>query len=834
MYNPIYPKIDDNIPRYIKEEYPVFRDLVINYFKWLETDENFLYVLTHFSDDIDVNNECEPYINFIKNELCWNYKAKLNVDDRTLIKILRDFYLSRGTERSYKILFKILFDADVKLTYPRDQLFKLSDNNYIVEHEIITTANNFQNNTDLLTSLSNVNILNISITGLTSGLTLIVDKIFPILKQNKTYLKIIVSDTNNDFQPFERVLIYSDQIGSFIEHVFAKLTPKIIYSGYNYKPNDILTITNLNGATCEFIPGAIAVASILSGGISNVGIVNHIENNIKIYDSGINYVTGDTVIIDDLTGEGFIGKVVTTDLKRAEIVLDVINGEIQEILITSPGLGYLTPPKITIIDSRNPTIGYGADFTCDALVKNYVGDTIIEYGGANYIDGQAVVVTISSPGGGGTQATATATISNGSISHITITDPGSNYTSAPTITVIQALNDSARVRAVLMGSIIGVTKISGGRNYHPDYTTIIFGAPESTQSWAITPTHSETYISGKLIPSLIEPGHGYTEIPNFDFHNISGGTNFDIILNLINTGVVISNYTAGENYTVEDSIDVDSPTNIGKIEYVDVINPGHNFIDLSTITLSINSAFGENAELYPYSKTIGRINKFIEKDSYWVFNSEPNTELFFNYSINNNDTVELSIDFNSCINRNKRYFENSNGLLEINAFLHDSYFYQQFAYLLTSEYPSTFNKEIIEDLLHPVGFLKFDLFDYDKSAQLDILDCLDAELERIIDLSYIIDFTATFDEFFATNYFRLSVKDGDEDIFIGYIEQHIVFSINNILDTMYETNGTTNLRLYDDKFNVDLEHLGYHKIQDFDFTQKELVELAALDAEISV
>ena len=44
-------------------------------------------------------------------------------------------------------------------------------------------------------------------------------------------------------------------------------------------------------------------------------------------------------------------------------------------------------------------------------------------------------VTIAPPAGGGTQATATAIVSNGMVTGFTITNAGSGYTSAPRVTI---------------------------------------------------------------------------------------------------------------------------------------------------------------------------------------------------------------------------------------------------------------------------------------------------------------------------------------------------------------------------------------------------------------
>jgi hypothetical protein len=55
-------------------------------------------------------------------------------------------------------------------------------------------------------------------------------------------------------------------------------------------------------------------------------------------------------------------------------------------------------------------------------------------GGAGYSAAQTTV-TISAPPAGGTQATATETVTNGLITAITLTNPGSGYTSIPTVTI---------------------------------------------------------------------------------------------------------------------------------------------------------------------------------------------------------------------------------------------------------------------------------------------------------------------------------------------------------------------------------------------------------------
>lgn len=831
--NPIYPKIDSNIPNYIKEEYPVFHKLIIDYFKWLEFDHNFLYTLIHFADDIDVNNEHKPYIDIIKNELGWIYKTKLKIDDRTLIKLLRQLYLSRGSENSFKILFRILFDDEMEITYPRDKLFKLSDNNYIIKHEIITTADNFKNNPKLSLQFLDANILNVNIMGMKSGLSLIVDELYPIVKDNKTYLKLLVNETNNDFLPFERVQIYSEEIGTFTERIFCKLTPKIMNRGFNFKKSDELIIRNLNDSTTEFIVGDIKVDSVSTGGITGIGIDSYVENNIKYYKAGNNYKTGDIVTADDNTGTGFIGKVITTELKQAEINLTIIDGTISELSIVNPGLGYLLPPTITIFDTRIPPRGYGANFKVENIIRNYIGDCKIEYAGNNYT-GTSHSITIEPPYGGGIQATAIAEITDGRVSNVIITNRGSNYFSPPAMILNVAGNTSAIITPILMGSVTNIIKLDGGKNYHPDYTTISFDSPDSFQSWAIKPTHSITYIDGRILPTLIDAGYGYDSIPEYVFHNNSIGQDFTITLGLLNSKVTIENYTPGKNYSTDTTLTIDAPINTGRIEYVEVINSGNNFNNFDTTVFNIQSEHGTGAELFAHSENIGQINKLVEIESYWVYNWNSDSIQKFECEINGNTTSDIIIEANSCINRSKRYFENECGLLEINSYLHDSYYYQQFSYLIGSQYPTIYSEEIIADLLHPVGFLKFDSFVSDTTTELNFINQQYFNLIDVLLLNYDIDFHTTFEPFFSIVPDILIISGTtNNDILFGDIENNIIFSINNILDAVYKSNGTSNLRIYDERFNLDLAHFGHRQIRDFDFTHKDLVELAALDAEIT-
>lgn len=147
----------------------------------------------------------------------------------------------------------------------------------------------------------------------------------------------------------------------------------------------------------------------------------------------------------------------------------VVGNSIDKINITSPGSKYLTKPDITI---QEPTSGTGIQATAEAILDGdgYLVDVQITGAGSGYFTDRTYTVTIDDPlpipaaaevsmeivqgteyarvsgirltesgGGYGTvqvqidpppsiQATAIAEITNGVISNITVTNPGSGYT----------------------------------------------------------------------------------------------------------------------------------------------------------------------------------------------------------------------------------------------------------------------------------------------------------------------------------------------------------------------------------------------------------------------
>jgi hypothetical protein len=112
--------VASQLPEFIRDEYQTFVDFLKAYYEFLETTQKDPTTLR------DIDNTLDSFITYFKDELA----AKIpysTIDERFLISRIKDLYLAKGSEASYKLLFRILFNKDITLQYPSTQMLRASD-----------------------------------------------------------------------------------------------------------------------------------------------------------------------------------------------------------------------------------------------------------------------------------------------------------------------------------------------------------------------------------------------------------------------------------------------------------------------------------------------------------------------------------------------------------------------------------------------------------------------------------------------------------------------------------------------------------------------------------
>ena len=137
----ISPFIQTQFPEFYREYGPNFIAFVKAYYEWLESDGNPLNVARSLYEFGDIDTTLEDFIIYFKNKYMSDLPISTAADPRLLVKHITDLYRSKGTPRAYELLFRILFNEDIQIYIPGDDLFRLSNNEYVRTHYIEVADN---------------------------------------------------------------------------------------------------------------------------------------------------------------------------------------------------------------------------------------------------------------------------------------------------------------------------------------------------------------------------------------------------------------------------------------------------------------------------------------------------------------------------------------------------------------------------------------------------------------------------------------------------------------------------------------------------------------------
>lgn len=190
-----------SIPAYIRESAPEFTEFLVSYYKYLE-EEGEVSELIRFQENLYGFKDDADYVRKFLRGLGFDVGADINLEADLQYRLINDFFAMRGTEPSLKLMFRMLFNEDVNVEYPRDKLLYLSSANYTKNIFIITTAPN------------NIIIPDTTfagVTGLTSRSTATVENI-DVIVSDKKYLLIECSFASDSFVVDEVIrIMFKDQ-----------------------------------------------------------------------------------------------------------------------------------------------------------------------------------------------------------------------------------------------------------------------------------------------------------------------------------------------------------------------------------------------------------------------------------------------------------------------------------------------------------------------------------------------------------------------------------------------------------------------------------------------
>jgi hypothetical protein len=114
------------VPGFVIENHDKFVKFLTNYYEYLDQDEGVNDYIRNIISFMDVDQTTNDLLNNFFEELK-ELPYNIVADKRLLAKHLYDLYSSKGTIQSFKLLFAILFNEQINVLYPSDNILRASD-----------------------------------------------------------------------------------------------------------------------------------------------------------------------------------------------------------------------------------------------------------------------------------------------------------------------------------------------------------------------------------------------------------------------------------------------------------------------------------------------------------------------------------------------------------------------------------------------------------------------------------------------------------------------------------------------------------------------------------
>ncbi len=244
-------KLSELLPDFVVEDHPVFVAFAKAYLEWTEQFGNPRAEAVRISSFYDLDNSIDSFLTYFKNTYLYDFPESLanGVDEKTLIKNINKYYGAKGSERALELLFRVLFNQNASVEYPREQVIRLSESDYSVRNVIKTTRVNGRDLTfykgGLITELDPKN--NTTILGKAE-----IDEITLHNQEAIDYCLITVKNVSGTFTPNQDVIISKgsrenlrERIFDTIQEVNLATVNGVTQDGLGYNIDDSIVVKDL-------------------------------------------------------------------------------------------------------------------------------------------------------------------------------------------------------------------------------------------------------------------------------------------------------------------------------------------------------------------------------------------------------------------------------------------------------------------------------------------------------------------------------------------------------------------------------------------------------------
>ena len=132
--------VNEQLPDFVRDEGPRLQRFIEAYYEFMEQNGGMIDGAKNILAYQDIDTTTNAFLQYFREEIYKNVPDDALVDKKLLAKHIREMYNAKGSEKSYKFLFRILFNEDLEIRFPGEYVFKSSDGRWIVEKYLRVTG----------------------------------------------------------------------------------------------------------------------------------------------------------------------------------------------------------------------------------------------------------------------------------------------------------------------------------------------------------------------------------------------------------------------------------------------------------------------------------------------------------------------------------------------------------------------------------------------------------------------------------------------------------------------------------------------------------------------
>jgi len=471
------------LPEFIRAEYPTFVTFVEAYYEFLDNNS------VDFKKLRDIDETLVDFIKYFKAELAHNYPiVSTNYStERFLLKHIKDQYLAKGSEASYKLLFRLLFGKDVYMDYPGRQMLRVSDGRWTQDVSLFVRVDQgdpielIGKTVIVQTSKKIYNLDVVKGVDAANRITANIENVIVFDKANNIYEIFLDRNFYGDISPGDSIKYQSGFQGQILPCTHKV---KIQNRGEGFRPGQVFQVASGEGTPIWFK----VLDTYEDGGLKTIDVIKF----------ALGYSTDFSITVLPSSAVSTKKKIGSAPIS---ISYSLDEGTVGYVNMINGGHDYTQPPTVTFG-------GNGSGATGHAIIEDgVVNTTFVSNSGSGYTYLPSVVISGGNPI---EPATAIAVLGTGAnadkVVAVDIIDGGHGYQSAPTIT-IDGDGIGAEVSCDISdGVITGIVMDTLGEGYTTAFVSIV-AQPGDTGDGAL----GEAVIGKKYSYVYSDKTSGFTE-----------------------------------------------------------------------------------------------------------------------------------------------------------------------------------------------------------------------------------------------------------------------------------------------------------------------------------